>query len=52
MPDSGNSGAFVNVPPFRGAPRRAAEVWTVRKGARAASCHLWTHPTAARPGSR
>lgn len=37
-------GATVNVREWDGTPRECAEVWTLRKGSRVASCHLWTHP--------
>ena len=37
----------INVPPFDGEPKQASEVWTLRKGKRVASCHLWTHPIGA-----
>lgn len=38
------TGASVNVPLWDGEPKEAGEVWTLRKGSRVASCHLWTHP--------
>ena len=34
----------INIPEWNGTPREVAEVWTLRKGDRVASCHLWTHP--------
>ena len=39
-----NSGASINVPMWNGTPKECGEVWTLRKGERVASCHLWTHP--------
>ena len=36
--------ASINIPPWNGTPREVAEVWTLRKGKRVASCCLWTHP--------
>jgi hypothetical protein len=36
--------ALIKVPEWDGHPREAAEVWTLRKGARVAVCTLWTHP--------
>jgi hypothetical protein len=38
------SGPSINVPMWDGRPREAGELWTLRKGTRVASCHLWTHP--------
>ena len=35
---------FINLPQFDGTPREMGEVWTLRKGIRMATCHLWTHP--------
>ena len=40
-------GASINVPPWDGEPPQASEAWTLRKGKRVASCHLWTHPIGA-----
>ena len=37
-------GASISIPEFDGIPREVAEVWTLGKGSRVASCHLWTHP--------
>jgi hypothetical protein len=37
-------GASINVPPFDGTPKQAAEVWRLQKGDRNAVCTLWTHP--------
>jgi hypothetical protein len=37
--------ASVTIPLWDGGPRAVGEVWTLRKGERVASCHLWTHPT-------
>jgi hypothetical protein len=37
------SGPLIKVPQFDGIPREAGEVWTLRKGTRVATCHLWTH---------
>jgi hypothetical protein len=34
----------INVPPFDGMPKQAAEVWRLQKGNRHAICTLWTHP--------
>ena len=31
-------------PTVGGITREVAEVWTLRKGTRVASCHFWTHP--------
>lgn len=39
-----NANASVNIPNWDGTPREAGEVWTLRKGSRVATCHLWTHP--------
>lgn len=36
--------ASVNVPEWDGIAREVGEVWTLHKGDRVASCHLWTHP--------
>ncbi len=36
--------ASINFPPWNGEPRECGEVWTLHKGERVASCHLWTHP--------
>ena len=36
--------ASINVPEFYLEAREVAAVWTLRKGSRVASCHLWTHP--------
>jgi hypothetical protein len=35
---------ILNLPPWDGTPREVAEVWTLRKGSRVASCHHWTQP--------
>ena len=37
-------GATINLPEWDATPRDMGEVWTLRKGTRVASCHLWTHP--------
>jgi len=37
-------GASINLPEWDGQAREAGEVWTLRKGTRVATCHLWTHP--------
>jgi hypothetical protein len=34
----------INIPQYYDRPREAGEVWTLRKGARVAIYHLWTHP--------
>ena len=33
----------INIPIWNGTPTEVGEEWTLRKGSRAASCHLWTH---------
>ena len=38
------TGASVNLPTFDGTAREMGEAWSLRKGNRVASCHLWTHP--------
>ncbi len=38
---------LINMPRFNGEPREVAEVWTLRKGSRVATCYFWTHPTRA-----
>lgn len=34
----------INLPAWDGTARKMGEVWTLRKGNRVASCHVWTHP--------
>ena len=36
--------ASINIPAFDREAREVAEIWTLCKGSRVASCHLWTHP--------
>jgi hypothetical protein len=35
---------YINVPEWDGQPRRCAEFFRLRKGARLVSWWLWTHP--------
>jgi hypothetical protein len=36
--------ASINLPPWTGNPIETAEVWTLRKGERVATCRLWSNP--------
>lgn len=36
--------ASINLPPWTGTPKEAAEVWQLKKGQRIARCSLWSHP--------
>ncbi|MEO7891214.1 MAG: hypothetical protein ABIW19_14545 [Vicinamibacterales bacterium] len=38
-------GSYVNLPLWDGHAREMGELWTLRKGSRVATCHLWTHPS-------
>jgi hypothetical protein len=35
---------YINIPEWNGHARKCGELWTLRKGKRVASCHLFTHP--------
>jgi hypothetical protein len=34
----------ITIQQWNGTARDLGELWTLRKGSRVASCHLWTHP--------
>ena len=44
MSDPDRHPVSINIPQWNGAPREVAEVRTLRKGSRVASCHAFTDP--------